>query len=445
MLTTYVVLAVLVVIAGIIFLLLNKPLFYGLALIAAPLVVVIVTHPKLAMGQFLFCLFIEYPLLPSVPLFLIDISAMLVIAAAVIDVLTSDRLPRKLPAMGLNYLYIFAAFAVTGILGYFPHLLPMRLATLTLLIATFFSLFRLMSHMRLSTMLHAYFGLAVVHGLYTVLPFVMAGGRIRAFGLAGVLFDDLMVIAVTLGVALYLAAPRGRAGWYLAGLGVVTMALIGTQSRLSIMFGAFFAVVTMVIAWRRGRREGASGNVGHVLRTRLQVLTAGHLFTDAVARFEQLEDTTGRYSTVGHRLRLWSRAWMIFLDHPILGLGPGGYYNFQQVYSTGHLMPMWYYYRTLGAHNVFLHYLAISGLIGGIGLLALMINQFRHARRAWLRAVDGLQVQSTLALYGLAILLLVTSLTEGNWMWGQLSFLTAFVLAAIAQQSWLGGERESEV
>ena len=71
-LTAYLILIGLVIAAGLVYLLLKKPIFYAGAVIGAPLAVLVMVYPRLALMQFVFCIFIEFLVLPSVPLFLID-------------------------------------------------------------------------------------------------------------------------------------------------------------------------------------------------------------------------------------------------------------------------------------------------------------------------------------------------------------------------------------
>ena len=437
----------LLVIAGVVYLLLKKPLYYGAVVLAVPVVLVIVINPRLALYQFLFCVFIEYAILPDVPVYLIDLNAMLVVAAAVLDLLGSNRLPKYLPPFAFNYFYLIAAFIVCGVVGYFPNLLPIRLATLSLLIATFFSLYRLISYVQVAELIKTYFWFAVAHSVYVLIPFVLSRGAYRSFGISGVLFDDLAVVALVVGLALYLGAKRSQSLFYLAGVVIVLGGLIATQSRLSIMFGVFLSAVLLVVAYS-GAKHHPSGEAGKTqVRSRVRWLVFGGVVIGVVgavvmadmlqatlSRFRELENPWGQNSTVAYRVTLWKRALKAFAGNPVFGLGPGGYYHMYQIYTTEHLSFMWYYLRTLGAHNMLLHYLADTGLVGGLGLLALVGNVYRHASRQW-RTMTSVSFGTRLALFGWAILFLFTSLVEANWMWGQLSFLAVFFAALIAHRS----------
>ena len=236
-----------------------------------------------------------------------------------------------------------------GFVGYFPHLLPIRLATLALLILTFFSLYRLLSYVRLTDVLGWFFWLAVAHSVYVLIPFVVSAGFLRSFGFSGVLFDDMALVALPIGVSLYLGARPRQATWYLLGSTAVLGGLIATQSRLSIVFGLFFAAVVVILAVRRTRREPVN-QLAAVVRNRLGLLAiagvlgllalvvlGSDLLQATVARFERLQNPFQQYSTVAYRLQLWKRAIMAFLDHPVFGLGPGGFYQMNKVYTTLHL------------------------------------------------------------------------------------------------------------
>jgi len=445
-LRTYVIVIALLGVCVMLYALLNLNIRYTFLAIGLALTFVIVINPRLAVYQFLFFLFIDYPVIPSVPIYLIDISTMLLVMAAVLDVLLSERLPRRLPPLTFNYLYILAALAVCGLVGYWPQLVAQRLATFTFLIIAFFSIYRLTAKVSLESMLNWFFALAVLHSAAGIAPFVASGGEYRSFGLAGVFFDDITMVALPIGLSLFLGARRGSGFLFLMGSVIVLGGLVATQSRASLLFALAASAFVIYVARKRSGKMLLQSEFRRLVRARLKMIVAVFVTLTTVVlilkagvlmalfeRFEQLFslDLAG---SVGFRLQLWQRAWVAFLDNPIFGVGPGGFGYLIELYPTLHLTPQFYYLRSLGAHNVLLHYLATVGLIGAMGLVVLFINQYRLARRTWSRSSED-EWGPVLAAYSWAFLFILTVLFEAGWMWGHLSFTAIFLAAVVSRQS----------
>jgi O-antigen ligase len=423
----------------------NLPARYLYLVIAVPVAFIIVISPRLALYQFVLALFLEYPLVPSVPVYLIDCSMVLVILAGSLDFFLTGRWPLRLPRLTLNYVYIVGALIITGLFGFWPELMPRRVLTTCALLLTFLAVYRLSSKVPVLSLLRLFVGSATVHSMIVLIPFLASGGTFRSFGFHGVLFDDQAMVALPVAVGLYLSASKRTAIWNLLALLFIAGGLTATQSRAPMAMGA---VAALFVIWLGMRQTGKlSTNRNLRLRARGRAMTlilfglAGvgvaviampQLFSTVLDRFGVLfsADPTG---TTAYRLALWKRAIVTFMDYPLMGVGPGGYYRLSEIYSGLHIVPDFTHLRGLGAHNILLHFLADTGLVGGLGLAALVINQFRLGRASWRRlhlSHDGI----ALALMGWVIVLIVSTLIEASWMWGQLSFLAVFFAALVARQ-----------
>ncbi|MCK4607284.1 MAG: O-antigen ligase family protein, partial [candidate division Zixibacteria bacterium] len=233
--------------------------------------------------------------------------------------------------------------------------------------------------------------------------------------------------------------------------------LLATQSRLSMLFALGLSLVVLVLSLRRARHVGMltaaqtspvtlEASPGMVFRragTVVALASAGMLMLlffrpgimDAVtARFTNLLSSTPS-ETTWLRLGLWKFAWSAFADNPLLGIGPGCFRSIQFVMPTAHLETVSVWVRGLSAHNLFLHYLAETGIVGATALVALFANQYRLARRRWKTVSLTEDGGLTLALYVTSLLFLVTTFIEAGWLWGQTGFAFVFFAAIIVRYS----------
>jgi O-antigen ligase len=437
--------AILITAVLIIYLSLTERYFFLLALVAAPLMVLVVTQPRLALYQYVFSLFIVYELVPSVPLTMMDVSATLVILAALLDALFSDGLPKYLPRLSFNYLYIIAVLIICGFLGYWPELAVRQVLSVSLLLATFLALYHLMSKVSLSELVRWFFILAILHSVYVLVPFVATGGEERSFGFAPALFGLQMQVALPVGLALYLGTRRQKGAFYLVGAVIVLGGLIATQSRAPIAFSlatSLFVLLSVRARIREGsvvvgpvrglRRRIPAIALSGVVLTGLVIIFSSGVLAPVLSRFGDLFSAEPEGSFLW-RLQLWKKALMAFYDHPIFGVGPGAYKHLHEIYAGIRYFPAFFYLRSQTAHNLLLYYLAEMGLLGGLGLVALMVNQFRLARAGWMR-LPYQALGTSLALYGWAFLFALSTLIDAAWMYGQMSFMAIFFAALVSRQ-----------
>ena len=430
---------------ALVYALFNLPPRYLYLVAAAPVAFIVVVSPRLALYQFVFVLFIEYPLVPSVPLYLIDCSMVLVILAGCLDFLLEGRWPSKLPRLTLNYGYLVIALIASGLFGFWPEIMSRRVISTVSLLLTFLAVYRLSSRISVLFLIRFFVGLAAMHSILVLIPFVVSGGAFRSFGFHGVLFDDQAMVALPLAVGLYLSAGKRVAPLHLLAVIVIAGGLVATQSRAPLIMGAAASLIVIWLALRSKFRAVSDQDAGRCARGRagflimaglavagLVVIVQPQLFSALGERFVQLLSFEPQGTTV-YRLALWKRAIATFLDYPIFGVGPGGYYHLTEIYPTFHITPDYGYLRVLGAHNVLLHYLADTGLVGGLGLVALVVNQFRLGRASW-RCAGVAHNGAALALMGWVSLFALSTLIEANWMWGQLSFMAVFFAALVARQ-----------
>lgn len=244
-------------------------------------------------------------------------------------------------------------------------------------------------------------------------------GEIRQPRLSGPIGEQnryAQVLLALIPLAVYEIRQHGRslAGGAASVAGVLILGgMTLTYSRGAMVGLALIAVAMLMLGYVRGKRL-----VVVVLLAGVGVLTAGPTLIDRVASLAAVEDAFAPDDTSGDgslrfRATVNLAAWNVFMDHPLLGVGPG---HFEAEYSASYAnetgLDSFPSASQRPAHNLYLGIAADFGILGltaflfAIGVVG--VRLFR-ARQWWWRRV---QSRSDLATaFGLALLsYLVTGL-----------------------------------
>lgn len=435
------------------FLILKGKFLFLLLVIFSPVLVLIVTQPKLAIAQYVFSLFFGFTILSGQPWLVTDISGLVLISAALLDFFSENKLYRRLPRLSLNFLSILVVVFTAAIFSYQPVLALTSFGRIALLFFHFLAIYRLSNKVPLSWSLNLFFWLAVIHSIILVIPFLTSGGTLRTYGPAPV---EMPMLALVIATVKYQWAEKGRGWIYLLAMVVIFFALLSQQFRSLILMAVAMSALAAFIARRRARRVLSHGLIDsdndlfeqlYRVRKRPIFLLAGlslcvlsviaifpELFTPLFERFISLFSSKPSGSLL-LRYVLWKTAWTQFLESPLVGVGPG---LFRQIHDYVPAVRMDFYHwyvQGLSAHNLILHFLAETGIFGGIAVLAVIINQMKLSVKSWRLASAGPVMQISAILLGISLTFLATALTESSWLWGQSSFLFAFFLALIARNN----------
>ena len=207
---------------------------------------------------------------------------------------------------------------------------------------------------------------------------VPASGRINAlFGEKGLVFGTLLAVLCPL---LWEHAARRWSRWQLAVIVIATVVVILAAGARS----AWITVVVVLLAygvllWRRGGRFPLSL---FALVLAGSVLTVAALWAGSERFADRLESALGAFSgstviledAIGHRLWIWRGAVNMIEANPLNGVGAGGFrYAFPAYAAQGDPFvnadpPISPYH----SHNLWLEILSESGLVGALGLFALL-------------------------------------------------------------------------
>lgn len=162
-----------------------------------------------------------------------------------------------------------------------------------------------------------------------------------------------------------------------------TIALVLTQSR-----GGLLAYVAILLI--------SACLLAPDQKTRLRWMTVAALFSIAGAVlagsiFERLSGVDS--FTAITRLAIWAGGWLIFMGHPVAGIGYG---NFKTALAATISVPDGF---MLDAHSLYLELLAETGIMGLLAFAILIIVCLRYARRMQRQSADLMEFAVGLAAF----------------------------------------------
>jgi O-antigen ligase len=193
-----------------------------------------------------------------------------------------------------------------------------------------------------------------------VLAFIAFGAMARWKKLVAGAIALLMLLAIALSQsrgALLLGVP--------AALIVMSYVAGGRWRKLSIVGGVLIADM-YAMRWLPARVFGV------LLSGAAQSALAGTRFANAL----DLNRGTGFF-----RIQLWQSAWNMFLDHPLLGVGPD---NFLYAYRGRYILPAaWQEPNLSHPHNFFFDLFSRLGAAGLFAFVLIVAGAMRTWRAAW--------------------------------------------------------------
>lgn len=201
------------------------------------------------------------------------------------------------------------------------------------------------------------------------------------------------IAAIALAAGIGMSWSRG--GWL--ALAAATVAVIGLRNRraaaLTLAVGGVLAATVGLagITWLPGPIEGRLRDLGN------------YIVGPDPARTE----ITDENFAVLERLAHWQAGLAMFADRPWLGVGIGNYGAAYAAYA----LPHWY--EPLGhAHNIFINFLAETGVAGGAAFALFWLNAWRLSWQTARRAAAAGRKQA--AALGLGVVGSLTYLTIHN-------------------------------
>jgi O-antigen ligase len=202
----------------------------------------------------------------------------------------------------------------------------------------------------------------------------------RGFGIGSFLADEndfamAMNMAIPYAFAL-LAVERGvvRRTCLFVALGILILATAVTLSR-----GGFIGLAAVLaVLWVRSPRKLVSMALVIVMILALVTLAPTKYWTEV----STISTSTNENDTGYKRLYLWRIAWRMFLDNPVLGVGPANYQYNNFFYEDEKETSRGYHVWGRASHSVYFTLLPEYGLVGTVLFFIIVIKGIMARRRA---------------------------------------------------------------
>jgi len=138
----------------------------------------------------------------------------------------------------------------------------------------------------------------------------------------------------------------------------------------------------------------------------------------------QIEITDDNFAAL-ERLAHWQVGWRMFEEHPWIGVGIGNFAPEYEHYAPAH------WYEPLGhAHNIFINFMAETGILGLAAFLLFWLSAFRFAWRS-ARLLPGFPAALAIGVFGTLIYLTIHSLFD-NLFVQHMQLQLALLLGCVA-------------
>lgn len=414
--------------------------------------------PRAAFYLFLIslCFYVPQRITYSFAVHPFDLMLGLVFIGMVLDFMLHDRSEIRPASFDLPFVILIVATIVSTVFAYKPSYSIVPCLRIIVIYLAFRAVFRFGLELSVRKILLFYIYLIFLLSLHNIALFVMHGGHLRVFGFSSLGYESFSMTALPMTLAFWLWSDSRREKFKFGAITVaIGLGIIATQARGPLLSVALAIPILMYMAVIKARRESDHQTISalKILMVPLVglgllvVLLSGTLFAGSIMRYEAAIDSFTRPTgTIALRLVLWKTAIMAFLDHPFTGIGIGNFRIVDELYPALKTVPLHFYVKGMSAHNVILHYLAETGLVGALALVALTWGGLRASYQDFRRKLNREETQVTAALCIGMIVFGVTILYMRAWTWGQGGYVMAllFGLVAARRYEWRFGSDSPE-
>jgi O-antigen ligase len=424
---------------------------YVLLVVAAATMLALAFFPKPAFWLFLASLSVYIPqqLTYTFSVHGFDILLAVVATGMVLDFLLNGRTQIRSALFDGPFVALIIATITSAVLAYDPSYSVVPLLRIIVIYLAFRATFKLGLEIGVRKIILFYIYLVTLQSLYNVAVFFVSGGGTRVFGPSGLGYETFSMTAFPMALAFMIWSEnwRGKLKFGFICL-VIGFGILATQSRAPLLAVVIATPVLIALAALKARRERTPGPLRTIkavfvpvaILIVLFVVLRETFFAGSLGRYEQfLESFSRPQGTVAYRITQWTTAVKTFARNPFFGVGIGNFRIVHEIYPDLSVAPYFFIVKGMSAHNVFLHYLAETGLFGTLALLALAWKGFRISYQAFRLKLSALDNQVSAALFIAVLVFCVTLFYMRVWTWGQAGYIMSLIFGLAA--AWVCEKR----
>jgi len=292
---------------------------------------------------------------------------------------------------------------------------------------------------KIKKVIYIYLSGALIGSILIIIQAITSGKR--AFGVSGVMFVDLVGIAIIISYSLFLFYVKRKMLF-----GILTFlllaALIFTQTRNSwistgvVLFSLTIHYIIKSKYFGLQKRKSIKRisaifvGIGIVIiaLTVLQPSVFKRITDSKVQTTKEIAESLDDIGSLSTRFFIWHTAYNAFIENPVIGIG---YYSFRFISEKYNTWEPYIYYRfvrDLPPHTTILAILAETGVLGAFGFLTFM---FLMIRFAWRNLNISLMMEHKIIafiFFWCFIYICVSMIMTDAWLWGTLHMLWAVLL-----------------
>lgn len=408
--------------------------FYLPAVFAAGLVV----FPRVCLYLFLLSVSVYYPyVIGRVGVHPYDICMLLMTASIGLDFLLRGRDRIVATRIDKYFLFLIAATIISAIFAYDVSYSIVPCARIIVVFLAFRIIygFALEMGVRKLTMFYIYHVVAL--SLLNLVLFLKTGGQTRIFGPAWLAIEIYIMTALPMALAFLLWATSRRERTKFAVISmIIGLALLTTQSRAPMLAVVIALPALLMAGWVKMSGESRKAFMGSLRKMMIPIIIIlilafiyrETLFEGVIGRVVSLiESIKSPKETVFLRIVLWTAALKAFATNPITGVGIGNFKIVSNIVPEMKFQEVWYYISGMSAHNVFLHYMAETGIIGTLAIISLAVANLKIAFQSFKLSLTPSDTQMSAANLIAIVVFCVTIFYMRSWTWGQGGYLMALL------------------
>lgn len=289
----------------------------------------------------------------------------------------------------------------------------------------------------------AYLTLVALNSVYAIFQGITTGRR--AFGFAGIMFVDILGIAIIVVFILLLHAKGKTKAGYGALFALLILAMIFNKTRNVWINVAFVMMISFIHVAVKARflqmdrtkilRYGTVALLFVALSGGLLISFYGTTFFRIEEKqklsAESLEVADVNNSLVT-RYFIWSTGYNGFKDNPVFGIGMYSFAYSSKFYNE---LPDNIYKKFVSGltlHQGFYSMLVETGIFGFTGLLIFLTVLFRKSRRVYIEAENTPQFLHAFIAFWVLIYIMTSLMFTDAWFWGRGIVMWGTVLGVIS-------------